>query len=401
MKILYLSFYFSPDLCAGSFRNGPLVQALKSKLPANASIDVFTTLPNRYSGYCVDALEKEISGSVTINRIKLPLHKSGMLDQAKAFLAYSIAVKRAVGDEKYDLVFASSSRLMTAALGAWLAKSRKIPLYLDIRDIFVDTLNDVLSWKVSWLITPVFGFFERWTFGAASHINLVSEGFLPYFDKRYPRIPKSVFTNGVDEAFLIDFIDQSSLRCEEKSEDISIKPLEILYAGNVGEGQGLENIIPQLAMRLGDAARIRIIGAGGKLSQLESKISSLGCTNIIIQAPIARNELLVYYRAADVLFLHLNNYSAFLKVLPSKIFEYGALGKPILAGVSGYAKIFIEGNVENAEVFLPCDVEASLLALKKLEIKTQDRNEFVSQYNRHSIMDKMADSILQIPRILR
>jgi hypothetical protein len=96
MKILYLSFYFSPDLCAGSFRNGPLVQALKSKLPANASIDVFTTLPNRYSGYCVDALEKEISGSVTINRIKLPLHKSGMLDQAKAFLAYSIAVKRAV-----------------------------------------------------------------------------------------------------------------------------------------------------------------------------------------------------------------------------------------------------------------------------------------------------------------
>ena len=45
--------------------------------------------------------------------------------------------------------------------------------------------------------------------------------------------------------------------------------------------------------------------------------------------------------STDVLFLHLNDYSAFRKVIPSKIFEYAATGKPIVAGVSGYAAEFL------------------------------------------------------------
>ena len=39
------------------------------------------------------------------------------------------------------------------------------------------------------------------------------------------------------------------------------------------------------------------------------------------------------------LFLQLNNIKAFENVLPSKIFDYGSYNKPILAGVSGIAKI--------------------------------------------------------------
>ena len=81
MKVLVLSFYYEPDLCAGSFRTTALVKEL-SKRP-DVQIEVISTLPNRYSSFSVEAAEREVSGSVTINRVALPSHNSGMFDQAK------------------------------------------------------------------------------------------------------------------------------------------------------------------------------------------------------------------------------------------------------------------------------------------------------------------------------
>ena len=37
--------------------------------------------------------------------------------------------------------------------------------------------------------------------------------------------------------------------------------------------------------------------------------------------PVSRDELRIFYDQSDFLFLHLNDYQAFRKVLPSKIFE--------------------------------------------------------------------------------
>jgi len=398
MRILYLSFYFPPDLCAGSFRNGPLVDALKSKLQAEDTIEVLTTFPNRYSGYSAETEEVEVNHNFIIKRVKLPFHRSGMLDQAKAFLSYCNFVRREVKDKEYDLVFSSSSRLMTAALGSLIAHKRKIPLYLDIRDIFVDTIKDVLPRKISWLMTPIFSVVEKWSFSKASRINIVSKGFLPYFTERYPAIPISFFTNGIDEAFLSYPLGGSGLNEVNVLPCVSDNRLEILYAGNVGEGQGLENIIPELAVNLRSKVKIRIIGAGGRLVRLKGKLDELGCDNVIISPPVSRCRLIDYYLNANVLFLHLNNYDAFLKVLPSKIFEYAAMGKPILAGVDGYAKVFLENNIDNAYVFSPCDVNSAQAALEKIEIKTEVRESFISQYRRSEIMNKMSDDILKVVR---
>ena len=47
MKILFLSFYFPPDLCAGSFRAQSLIEGLK-KQDKITEIEILTTIPNRY-----------------------------------------------------------------------------------------------------------------------------------------------------------------------------------------------------------------------------------------------------------------------------------------------------------------------------------------------------------------
>ena len=101
---------------------------------------MITTLPNRYRSFAEEAPEVETLPNLTIHRIKTPQHKSGMLDQSKAFVAYAKGVEKIITDQNYDVVYATSSRLMTAILGAYVARKLKAPLYLDIH-YFVDRLG--------------------------------------------------------------------------------------------------------------------------------------------------------------------------------------------------------------------------------------------------------------------
>lgn len=96
LKILVLSFYYRPDLSAGSFRTTAFVDALKQKMPVDGQIDVLTTLPNRYSSFSVEALAEEKVPGLSIVRIALPPHQSGMFDQAKAFISFAREVSRQI-----------------------------------------------------------------------------------------------------------------------------------------------------------------------------------------------------------------------------------------------------------------------------------------------------------------
>ena len=144
MRILVLSFYYPPDIGPGSLRAKSIVDALIEEGPSDLKIDVITTMPNRYHSLDISALKHESSSKVSIKRIILPKHKSGMFDQARAFISYGLGVRKLILKKNWDIITATSSRLMTASLGAWAAKKKGSKLYLDIRDLFTDTMNDIL-----------------------------------------------------------------------------------------------------------------------------------------------------------------------------------------------------------------------------------------------------------------
>lgn len=386
-RIVYLSFYFSPDLCAGSFRNSPLALEL-AKQAKDVLIDVYTTLPNRYSTFDADAPEFEKFNNLRIHRISLPPHKSGMLDQVFSFLKYYKEVSRLNKGKKADLVFASSSRLFTAFLGYRIARKTKIPLYLDIRDIFVDTMNDVFKSQIlKTVVLPLLKFIESITFNYAKHINLISGGFKEYFQK-YKKSKFSFYSNGIDNEFLIE----NNIALNNNSGNAK---KVIVYAGNIGEGQGLHKIVPQTAKLLGNRFEFLIIGDGGSKSLLQKQIEEAGINNVILKNPINRKELQNVYNSADYLFLHLNDYPAFRKVLPSKIFELATFKKPILAGVSGFSAQFIIDEINNSFVFNPCDSNALANHLLNPEENLNiDRSDFIQKFKRSIINEKIATSIL-------
>lgn len=384
-RILYLSFYFEPDLCAGSFRNSPLLKELARQTEGEATIDVLTTLPNRYSTFHSEAPEFEERGNYTIRRIRIPAHQSGMKDQVISFQHYYRKVKELIKGREYDLVFASSSRLFTAFLGYQIASSRKLPLYLDIRDIFIDTLNDVLKNKLlKASVLPALRIIERKVFTYAAHINLISGGFKSYFE-RFPGPVYSSYPNGIDDIFL-SFPPSSPPSGNKRT---------VVYAGNFGEGQGLHIIIPQAAKQLEETYEFLLIGDGGARQRLEKELERLNVRNVEIRKPVKRNELLKIYQSSDFFFMHLNDYEAFKKVLPSKIFEMGASDKPILAGVAGYAQDFLRKRVPNSLVFNPGDVNAMVSLLKEYTYQNVERTEFRETYKRETINREMAHSIRQ------
>ncbi|MDH5523632.1 MAG: glycosyltransferase family 4 protein [Desulfobulbaceae bacterium] len=389
MKILVLSFYFEPDLCAGSFRATALVNEFARVMPAGSHLYVVTTLPNRYKTFSVKAPQIEHRQNITINRLALPLHQSGMLDQAKAFWSFARQVLRLVKSSEYDLVFATSSRLMTAVLGAWIARQKKALLYLDIRDIFVDTIKDVLPRHLAVITKPFFSALEQWAFRCSATINLVSQGFEGYFVSRYAGQRLSFFTNGIDDEFIAVAPLESGTQKKEKG------TVTVLYAGNIGEGQGLHAIIPELAKRMRSRVHFRIIGDGGRLELLRTTLKSDCIDNVELLPPVKRDQLINAYKEADVLFLHLNDYEAFRKVLPSKLFEYAAMGKPLWAGVSGYAAEFIQSEIDNSAVFDPCDVLDAEQAFASLLLRDAPRTGFINKYARGKIMKEMAQDILQ------
>ncbi len=290
------------------------------------------------------------------------------------------------GKERYDLVYASSSRLFTAFLGRRIAGKQGIPLYLDIRDIFVDTIKDVFKGRKMIRIPAgiCFEWIERYTFSGAKHINLVSEGFKMYFEK-YRKPVYSYFTNGIDDMFL------DVPKSKRQAAEVKV----ITYAGNIGSGQGLEKVIPMAAKKLGNRYFFRIIGDGGIKTLLRDRIKELGVRNVELLDPMSREKLIGYYNDSDFLFLHLNDLDAFKKVLPSKLFEYAAFGKPIIAGVGGYASQFIRENLDNYILFAPTDVESMVTQLLKFEGCDKDQGNFVRKFARKNIMEEMARSILE------
>ncbi len=386
-KILYISYYFEPDLGAGAFRNTALAKELSHQLGDLGQIELFTCFPNRYPNIEYSSLEYEnYNNNLQITRIKVAQHDNSFLGQMKSFWQFKSKIIKLVKDQIYDLVFVSSSKLFSAHLAYQIAKKNNIPLYIDLRDLFAKNLKELfprffIGHILSFAIKNIF---EKPAIKYAIHLNLNSAGFKNEFNYRsYRKI--SFFPNGIDDYFI----------GHKQNTNLSSELIILTYAGNIGEGQGLEKIIPLLAMKLGDKYQFNIIGSGSSVHKLSALIAQEKIENINLIPPVKRHELIEYYKNSHYLFLHLNNFKSFEKVIPSKVFEYGAFNIPILAGVAGFPAEFIKNEIkDNYFIFKPCDVDSIYQYLINNHYFLKDRIEFVQKYKRDNINSQMAKSIL-------
>ena len=389
MKIVFFSFYYPPDLCAGSFRAFALTKALSYKLSDKDELHVITTHPNRYASHQVLADDLEIEGNITVHRILVPKHNGGMLAQARIFLVYARSAITLSNEIEPEFIIGTTGRLMTGVVSWWTARRMRCNYFIDLRDIFSETISDLFAKRsalLGWISKQFFSYVEKRVLINAMGVNVVSEGFPAYFQE-----------NGIDTqtwSFYPNGVDSEFIGVETAREINEKRETTILYAGNIGSGQGLERIVPELAKSLGEDFHLVVIGDGGTKRLLSEALVREGINNVELLPPVSRDKLLDHYRQADLLFLHLNDVPAFQRVLPSKIFEYVSLGKPVVAGLSGYSAQFLKDHVPYAALFTPGDSLEAANAVRKamaMDISQPVVDRFVEKFSRVTIMDKMAD----------
>lgn len=353
-------------------------------------------MPQRY-GRIANAKKIEKINNLKVIRFYTPQHYNKFYMQFIGYIFFSIKVL-IYGFKyrsKFDCVFATSSRLGTSFLGLLLSRFFSKKFFLDIRDVFSDNLNS-LGISNKWYGHVLIKFLmkiETLITRNAHWINFVSPGFSNYNHIKIKNKNYNLFTNGIDEIF----IKNRNNRSYRKGVTFNHK-LKIIYAGNIGFGQGLEKTIIPTALRLGDKVFFQIIGDGSSKDKIVKAIKRHSILNIEIISPVNRIKLLDYYNAADVMLLQLNKIKAFNRVLPSKVFDYGSFDKPIIAGVTGVAKNFLKSNVKNVFFYDPGDYKSMINVIK--EVVDLDyiysNNTFVKRFNRSQIMDDMVRSFLSI-----
>ncbi len=130
-------------------------------------------------------------------------------------------------------------------------------------------------------------------------------------------------------------------------------------------------------------------------------LEKAGVDNVELLPSMTQAQLIAANQAADVLFLHLNEYDAFNNVLPSRLFEYGAMCKPIWAEVSVYAADFVRAELDNSAVFHPCDAAVAERVFGQLRLQDEIRfriesNRIESKFARKNIVSEMTKDVLKL-----
>jgi len=335
--------------------------------------------------------------NIFVKRYHTPEHKNIFLKQVYAYFIFaSNAFKYALTKKKsFNIVFSTSSRLGTGFLGYLVSKVTGKPLYLDIRDIFSDNIRALpfFNNSIGQLFVKLFKRIEITILSHAKWVNFVSSGFSTYPHIRIIRNDYHLYTNGIDDIFIRN---RKNLNSKGYVKEKSL-PINILYAGNIGYGQGLEKIVIPVAKHFKEKIIFQLIGDGSSVELIKKRVRNESITNVILLSPVNRKTLLDYYNKADIFFLQLNDIPAFRKVLPSKIFDYGSFDKPMIAGVNGVAESFINNNLDGAYLFNPGDPQKVIEFINSFlnnGIPIVKNDKFSNQFNREKIMNIMVKSIV-------
>ena len=389
-RLVILTYYFPPDFAAGAFRMDAMVRALRSRLPDCARIDVVTAQPHRYKGQqAVDSVDGSLFGTnVAVHRLNARGLGGGSGSGLSHFASFAIRAAHLVQRLRPDVILGSSSRLGTAALAAELARLTGADLHLDMRDCLPDNFRALYPRAGGGVWGGGLNLLQWRTLRRARFISVTAPVYGRYLARHGQQQAIYWLPNGVDADFR---------RLGEASSvegGVSGRVKRIVYAGNVGKGQALERILPELAEQTQGIAEWRIIGDGGSYKALQRLLNERQVGNVSLIPPQPRAMLEGHYDWADVLFLHLSSARAMQRVIPSKFFEYAATGKPVVAGARGYLARFLRAQAAGVWCFPPGDAASAVQCINAVDHIWYDRSRFRERFDRGALMRPFCDAFL-------
>jgi glycosyltransferase involved in cell wall biosynthesis len=340
MRVLILSQHFTPEVTAARFRIEPFVEAL---LGSGHEVEVVCAVPNhpegvihpgfrgrllvrkRAPGLAVDYVWVRVTPEKTM-RTRLELYGS--------YAALAVAIGGAA--RRPDVVLASSPPLTVGLAGALVAGRHRVPWVLDVRDLWPKAAV-VLGELSSPRSIAAAERLERWLYRRATLITTVTEPFRRHIAERAPaRAAIEVLPNGTTRAWL----ERGARRPDRAALGMPADRFVWAYAGNLGLYHGLDTAM-DAAELLGDGFQLHLIGHGPLRDELERRAAAMPPGQVRLEGLMPPDAAADRLLAADALLVALR--ASLDDVVSSKLFDYCALGRPVIVAATGETRRLAEG----------------------------------------------------------
>jgi glycosyltransferase involved in cell wall biosynthesis len=216
-----------------------------------------------------------------------------------------------------DVVICSGPPFSPLLWTAIATRIARVPWIAELRDRWADdTYLGPPTWR-----RPLDRWLERRVIGRASAIVTVSEPWRAFYEAKY-RLPTVAVMNGYDPA---DF-------GELTAHAATPLPLNILHVGTIyRERRDPRPLFQALIQGKFTPNEIRIAFYGADLTWIEELAAEFGVGDFVdLQRPVPYKAALQLQSSADLLLLLQWNAPSEVGNVPGKLFEYLAVGRPIL-----------------------------------------------------------------------
>jgi len=297
-----------------------------------------------------EAPRRERHGSFDITRVPLPHKRGGKLSYAyqySAFILVSAAILAARSfQRRYDLVYIHNMPDILVA-SALVPKALGAKVILDQHDPMPELMMTIFGLDKDSLGVRLLTGLEKWSIARADLVITVNAACKRIFGARScPPEKIGVVMNSPDEAIFPFGAAQSSGPADQTPPQRFV----MMYHGSLVERNGLDLAVEALAaVRAAiPAAALRIYGRQTPfLERVMREARNKGLAECVAYlGPRSLESLVGEIEDCDVGLIP-NHRSAFAEInTPTRIFEYLALGKPVIAPrAAGIADYFDEGSM--------------------------------------------------------
>lgn len=333
-EIVIISNYFPPEKGAASNR----IEQLALKLHQNNyKVTVICPLANYPKGVLFTEYKRKFFVNETIQNIYVkrlwiyPSNSKNIFKRIISILSFSIGLFFYLAFKKTPKkVIIQSPPLLLSFISVFVLSLKQKKIILNVSDLWPSAaieLNalrkDSFSHKVSLMM-------ERFIYKNSTLILGQSNEIITHIHSINPEKKCHLYYNFPDHK-IQNF----------KLNPIKNQSIKIFYAGLLGVAQNVLEVCKKMDLENLNL-EFHIFGDGAEKIQIEDYIKANPKKNIVFHGMLERNELISKLASFDIALVPLKN--RIYGSVPSKIFEYSALGIPILYFGGGEGETVVANN---------------------------------------------------------
>ena len=389
-EILIISNYYPPEKGAAANR----IEQLALKLHQNNyRVTVLCPLGNYpkgelFSEYKGKFSVRENRENILVKRLWIyPSVSKNIFKRTLSILSFSSMLFCYLAFKKTpNKVIVQSPPLLLSFLSVFVLSFQRKKIILNVSDLWPIAAIELKALKEDSISHKILLLLEKYIYSKATHILGQSNEIITHIHSVFPEKKAYLYRNYPDHPIVeMNFVTTEN------------QPIKLFYDGLLGVAQGIFDLCKNIELQ-NLSIELHIFGDGSEKSEIENYILQNPQKKIVFHGMLERSELHQKIHEFDIAIVPLT--TRIYGSVPSKIFEYGALGFPILYCGGGEGETIVKenrlgwvanvGDFENLNTTLIeiAKTAKSEIIEKKKEVFNYSKNNFNLDFQMNKLIEK-------------